>query len=128
MRIARQWMSGRIAVIFAAVGLLLLQTATAGIAIGLSSSQANAGLSGLVCSTGKASDAGKGDSQDQVSHHSGACCILHAQAAIEPDPAPSAFQGFVTPATIGLKIAADAIRVAPELASRSARAPPSRLA
>ncbi len=109
--------------------LLLLQTVIAGLAAGASFSGANSDILRLVCSADKAGAASNGDPQAPVSHHVGACCILHNEAAVEPDAAPTSIAGLApTPPAIAMlpPTPTDALRGAPELAPQSARAPPPR--
>lgn len=130
MRILRkQWTFGRAAVTIAAACLLLLQTMVAGVAAGASFSGADSDILRLVCSTDKTDAGSKSDPQAPASHHVGACCILHNEAAIEPDAAPVSIVGLAPtpPSLVGLpSTPTDAIHAAPELAPQSARAPPLR--
>lgn len=124
--IGTQRMFGRTAVVTAAACVLLLQTVIAGLAMGVSFSGAESQILRLVCSSGSSLDSSQEDRQTPASHHSGACCLLHNEAAVDPDPTPGSLLARSEPPTIvGLSpTPIDAIHVAPELGSRSARAPP----
>ncbi|KAB2849461.1 MAG: hypothetical protein F9K41_17375 [Sphingopyxis terrae] len=126
----KQGSAGRAIMTIAAAGLFLLQTMVAGMAASASFSGDNAGFLNLVCSSAKADAASKGDPQAPVRHHTGACCILHDEAAVEPDAGPATVSILAsTPPTI-IALPANsgrAIHDAPEMGPRSARAPPARI-
>lgn len=124
--IRRHWSAGRPIVSIAAAGMFLLQTMVVGVAAGASFSGMDAGLSSLLCSSSKTGSASRDDQPAPSRHHMGACCILHDEAAMEPDAETA------SPVILALTLSATlppislfgATRDAPELGPLSARAPP----